>query len=59
MDQLQGQVGGFRATHRTWWRNLSNELAPMDKGNGEEQVTLRSKNQYHSWKIKPSVDYSS
>jgi hypothetical protein len=39
--KCEEQVRGFGATHRMWWRSLSKDLAPMDKGNGEEQVTLR------------------
>ena len=43
--KCEGQVGSFEATNRMWRRSLSKDLAPMDQGNGEEQVKLRSMNQ--------------
>jgi hypothetical protein len=43
--KYEGQVGGFGAMDRTWQRSLSKELAPMDKGNDEEQARLQSMNQ--------------
>jgi len=43
--KCEGQVGGFEATNRMWRGSLSKDLAPMDQGNGEEQVKLRSMNQ--------------
>jgi hypothetical protein len=43
--KCEGQVGGFGTTHHTWRRSLRNDLATMDKGNGEERARLRSMNQ--------------
>jgi hypothetical protein len=31
---------------KTWLGKLSDDLAPMDRSNGEEQVKSRSMNQY-------------
>ena len=41
----EGQVGGFGVMDRVAVK-LKQDLAPMDDGNGEEQVKLRSMNQY-------------
>jgi hypothetical protein len=35
--KCEGQVRGFGVTHRMCRRSLSKDLAPMDKGNSEEQ----------------------
>ena len=43
--QCEGQVGGFRAMDCVAVK-LKQDLAPMDDGNGEEQVKSRSMNQY-------------
>ena len=43
--KCEGQVGGFEATNHMWRGSLSKDLAPMDQGNGEEQVQLRLMNQ--------------
>ena len=41
----EGQVGGFGVMDRVAVK-LKQDLAPMDKGNGEKQVKSRSMNQY-------------
>ena len=43
--KCEGQVGGFRVMDRVAVK-LKQDLAPMDDGNGEEQVKSRSMNQY-------------
>jgi hypothetical protein len=47
MGRLQVSRASQRlgATHRTWRWSLGNDLALMDKGNGEELARLRSMNQ--------------
>ena len=67
MDRLQWRrtSQGFEARDREAVK-LGQDLAPMDRGNGEEQARSRSMDQrgyvmiwsesYHSRKIKPSVD---
>ena len=67
MDQLQWRRAsqGFEARDREAVK-LGQDLAPMDRGNGEERARSRSMDQsghvmiwsgsYHSRKIKPSVD---
>ena len=41
----EGQVGGYGVMGRVAVK-LKQDLAPMDDGNGEEQVKSRSMNQY-------------
>ena len=41
----EGQFRGFGAMDRVAVK-LEQDLAPMDEGNGEKQVKLRSMNQY-------------
>ena len=67
MDQLQWRrvSQGFEASDREAVK-LGQDLAPMDRGNGEERAKSRSIDQrghvmiwsgsYHLRKIKPSVD---
>jgi hypothetical protein len=67
MDRLQWRRAsqGFEARDREAVK-LGQDLAPMDRGNGEERARSRSMDQrghvmiwsgsYHSRKIKPSVD---
>jgi hypothetical protein len=43
--KCEGKVGGFRVMHHKWRRSLSEDLAPIDKGNSEGQVMSRSMNQ--------------
>ena len=61
----EGQVKALkRGTARRW--SLGKDLAPMDRGNGEERARSRSMDQrghvmiwsglYHSRKVKPSID---
>ena len=67
MDRLQWRRAsqGFEATDREAVK-LGQDLAPMDRGDGEERARLKSMDQrghvmiwsgsYHLRKIKPSVD---
>ena len=48
--KCEGQVGGFGAMDRMAVK-LEQDLTPIDKGNGEEQVKSRSMNQYGSMMI--------
>ena len=55
MDRLQWRrtSQGFEARDREAVK-LGQDLAPMDRGNGEERATVSGS--YHLRKIKPSVD---